>query len=146
MIRFRINFAQHTQCSNMTSMPQRQESLIRAKPGNRIHLALEQLKMTFSSRPPHRRTILKNSDNKCIVATKQHRGLHIDTLPQPQNTNTLRDTRDNTRTWSSKMSRLSNFTPRISRLELAQMETTDKTKSPCGGFTVMVTWSTLRSC
>ena len=38
-----------------------------------MHLALEKLKMTFSSRPPHRRTILKDWENKCVVATKQHR-------------------------------------------------------------------------
>ena len=53
----------------MTSMTQRQESL---------------------------RTILEAWENKCIVATKQHRGVHKDTLHQPQNTNSLRDTRDNT--------------------------------------------------
>ena len=33
MIRVRINLMQHTQCINMTSMTQRQESLIRAKSG-----------------------------------------------------------------------------------------------------------------
>ena len=104
MIRVRINLVQHTQCSTMTSMTQRQETLIFAKPGHRIHLALEKLKMTFSSRPPHRRTILKDWENKCIVATKQHRGVYAstqlqhsneDTLHQPQNTNSLRDTREN---------------------------------------------------
>ena len=79
----------------MTSMTQRQESLIRAKPGHRIHLALEKLK-TLSSRPPHRRTILKDWENKCIVAMKQHRGVHKDTLHQPQNNNSLRDAGDNT--------------------------------------------------
>ena len=52
MIEVRINLVQHTQCSNITSMTQRKESLIRAKPGHRIHLALEKLKMTFSSRLP----------------------------------------------------------------------------------------------
>ena len=48
------------------------------------------------SRPLHRKTILKDWENKCIVATKQHRGVHKDMLHQPQNTNSLRDTRDNT--------------------------------------------------
>ena len=38
MIRVRINLVQHTQCNNMTSTTQRQEILIRAKPGNRTHL------------------------------------------------------------------------------------------------------------
>ena len=97
MIRVRINLVQHTQCSNMTSsMTQRQESLIRTKPGHRIPLALEKLKMTFRSRPPHRRTILKDWDNKCIIARKQHRGVHKERLHQPQNSNSLRDKRDNT--------------------------------------------------
>ena len=35
------------------------------------------------------------------------------------------------------MSLLSNFTPRTSRLGLALMKTTHKTKSPWGGFTVL---------
>ena len=34
--------------------------------------------------------------NKCIVAMKQRRGVQKDTLHQPQNTNSLRDMRDNT--------------------------------------------------
>ena len=80
----------------MTPITQRQGRLIREKPGHRIHLALEKLKITFSSRPPHRRTILKGWENICIVATKQHRGVHKDTLNQPQNTNSLRDKGDNT--------------------------------------------------
>ena len=42
-------FVRHTQCSNMTSMTQRQESLIRAKPGHRVHPALEKLKMRSQS-------------------------------------------------------------------------------------------------
>ena len=75
----------------MTSMTQRQESLIREKPGHRIHLSLEKLQMTFNSRLLHRRTILKDWENKCIIATKQHRGVYKDTLHQPQNTNSLRD-------------------------------------------------------
>ena len=95
MTQVRINLVQHTQCSNMTSMTQRQESLIRAKPGHRIHLPLEKLKMTFRSRPPHRRTILKNWENKWILETKQHRGVHKETLHQLHNTNSLRDKRDN---------------------------------------------------
>ena len=120
------------QCCSTTSITQRQESLIRVKPGHRIHLALVKLKMTFSSKPPHQRTILKDWEDKCIVATKQHRGVYKDTLHQPQNTNSLRDTGE----WSSNVSLLSNFTPRMWRLGPAQMETTDKTRSPWGGLTV----------
>ena len=97
MIRVRINLVQHTQCSNMTSMTHWQESLIRANPGHRIHLALEKLKM-ISAADPHTawRTILKDWENKCIVATEQHKGVRKDKLYQPRNTNSLRDTRDNT--------------------------------------------------
>ena len=82
----------------MTSMTQRQESLIRAKPVHLILMAHEKLKMALSSRPPHQKTILKDWENKCIVATKQHthRCIYKDTLHQRQNTNTLRDTGDNT--------------------------------------------------
>ena len=39
----RINLAQHTHPSNITSMTQRQDTLIRTKPGHRIHLALKNL-------------------------------------------------------------------------------------------------------
>ena len=77
-------------------MTQQQETLIGIKPGHRIHLELEKLQMAFSGRPPHRRTILKDWENKCIVATKQHRGVHKDTLHQPQNTNSSKDTGENT--------------------------------------------------
>ena len=56
----------------------------------------DKLKMAFNSRPPHMRTILKDWENKCIVATKQHRGVHKDTLHHPQNTNSLSDTGNNT--------------------------------------------------
>ena len=88
MIRVRINLVQHTKCSNMTPMTQ-QETLIRAMPGQRIHLAIQKLKKTFSSRPPHRRTILKDWENKCIVAKKHERGVQKNTLHQAQNTNLL---------------------------------------------------------
>ena len=54
-------------------------SLIRAKPGHRIRLAFEKLKMTFSI-TPHRRTIFKDFENKCIFATKQHTSIHKDSL------------------------------------------------------------------
>ena len=137
MIRVRINLVEHTQCRNMTSMTQRQESLIRAKPGHRIQMALEKLKMAFSSRPPPRRAILKDLENKCIAATKPHWGVYKDTLHQPQNTNSLRTRETIPRTWSSNVSLLSNSTPRVSRWRLAQMETIDKTKTPRRGLTAL---------
>ena len=46
-----INLVQHTQPSNITSMTQRQETLMWTYPGHRIHLALKQLKVTFSCWP-----------------------------------------------------------------------------------------------
>ena len=72
-------------------MTQRQESLIRAKPGHRIHLTFKKLNMTSSSRQTHWKTILKDWENKCLIATKQHRGIHKDTLHQSQNINSLTD-------------------------------------------------------
>ena len=147
MIRVLINFVQHTQCSNMTSMTQRQERLIKAKPGHRIHLALEKLKITFSSSPWHRRTIHKDWESKCRVATKQHRDILNVMLHQPQTTNSFRDKLDDTTYMVLEGEPiLSNCTPRMSRLELAQMETPDKIKSPWGGFTVLYLLTTKAFC
>ena len=137
MIPVRINLVQHTQCSNLTSMTQRQESLISAKPGHQIHLALEKLKMTFSSKPPYRRTVLKDCEVKWILARKKHRDVQKDTLHQPQNTNSLRDTGDNTTRMLFEVRMLSHFTPRMLRSGLAQMETPGKTKSSWGMVTVL---------
>ena len=134
MIRVRINLVQHTQCSNMMPMTQRQEGLIRAC--HRIHLALEKLKMAFSSRPPHRITILKDLEDKCIVATKQHRGVHKDTLHQPQNTNSLRDTGDITTHMVYEGEPAVKLHAKNIKVG-TQMETPDKIKSPWGGLTVL---------
>ena len=95
VIRVLINFVQHTKPSHKTSMTERQETLMRTKTANRIHLALKKLKVKFSSWPPHRRTILKDWENKCQIATKYHSGVHKYTFHQPQNTNSLRDARNN---------------------------------------------------
>ena len=70
MIRVRIHLVQQTQSGNMKSMTQWQETLINAKNGSRIHMALEKLKVIFSCRSPHRRTIHEDRENKCIIATK----------------------------------------------------------------------------
>ena len=70
VIRVRINLVQHTTPSNTPSMTQRQKTPMRTKPGHRIHLALEKLKVTFSSWLPHRRTILKDFGNQCKIAMK----------------------------------------------------------------------------
>ena len=120
----------------MTSMTQRRECLFRAKPGHRIHLALEKLKMTFSSRPHTEEQyqglgVQMHSSNKAIQRCPQR---HSSPIPRE----TIPRTRETIpRTWSSKVSLLSSFTSRISRLGLAQTKTTDKTKSQWGGFTVL---------
>ena len=49
---------------------------------------------------------------------------------RPQNTNSPRDTGNNTMHMSSKVSLLSNFTPSMSTLGLARIETPYNTKSP----------------
>ena len=119
MIRVRINLAQHIQWSNITSMTQRQESLIRAKSCHRIHLALEKLKMSFSSRPPHQRTILKDWDweNKWIVS--------------------LRDTGDNTTHMVFEGESAVKLHAKNVKLGTRVNGTSDKTKSQLGGLTVL---------
>ena len=54
------------------------------------------LKVTFSIWPTHRRTILKEWENKWIIATTWHRCVHKYRFHQPQNTNSLSDTRNDT--------------------------------------------------
>ena len=51
VIRVRTNLLQHTKLNHTTLMTQRQETLIGAKLGHRIHLELNKLKVTFSSWP-----------------------------------------------------------------------------------------------
>ena len=89
--------------------------------------------------------ILEDWENKCILATTWHRGVQKDMLHQPQNTSSLRDTRNITMYMVAKVSLLSNFTPRMSRLGLEQMETPDNIKSPFGGFTVLDRLTTEKS-
>ena len=113
MIRVRIILVKHTQCSNMTSITQRQETLIKAKPCHRIHLAPDKLKMTFSSSPPHRRTTLKHWENKYIVYINEATQRCPQRHASPTSTYQFFE---RPRTWSSKVSLLSNFTPKMSRL------------------------------
>ena len=93
--------------------------------------------MTFTSRRPHQRTILKTWDNKCITATQQHRGIRNDKLHQPQNTNSLRDTGNDTSHMVLKGEPAVKLHTKNVELGLAQMENPDKTKSSLGGFTVL---------
>ena len=65
-----INLVQHTQPSNIMAMTQWQETLTKTKPGHQLPLALKKLKVTFSSWPPQRRTVLKDLENKCKIAMK----------------------------------------------------------------------------
>ena len=67
VIRIWSNLVQHTQHRNITSMTQRQETLNKTKPGHRLHMELKTLKVTFSSWPLHRRTILKYWENKLLL-------------------------------------------------------------------------------
>ena len=83
---------------------------------------LEKLKATLSSWPIHSRTILKDCEKKCKLATKST-NIRFPNLKIP----ILRETRETIpRTWFSKVSLLSNFTPRMSRLRLARMKIPDK--------------------
>ena len=91
--------------------------------------------MAFSSRPPTLENNTQGLENKCIVATKQHRDVHKDILHQPKNTNSSRDTGDNATHMVFEGKPVVNFTPRLSRLGLAQMEAPDKTK--WGGLTAL---------
>ena len=121
-IRVRINLVQDIQCRTWRWWHNDNKVWSKQKPGHWQHLALKKLLMTFSSRPLHRRTILKDCEKKWIVATKQHRGVHKDILTNLK-IPILWETRETIpRTWSSKVTLLSNFTPRMSRLGLAQME------------------------
>ena len=136
IIRIQINFVQHTQCSNVTSMTQ-QETLNKAKPGHWIHLSLEKLKITFSSRSLHQRIVLKDWKNKCIVqrskAEVSTRTCFINLkIPIIWETQEIIPHR-----WSSMVILLSNFMLWMFKLGLAQMETPEKTKSPWEGFTVL---------
>ena len=82
----RIKLEQHTQSNYMTSMTQRQDTLIRTKPGHWIHQALEKLNVAFSSWPPHRTTILKFWESKCIISNEATpRCPRTHALHQPKN-------------------------------------------------------------
>ena len=135
MIRVRINLVPHTQCSNKTSMTQRQESLIRAKPGHWIHLELEKLKMAFRSRSPHGRTILKDCATKCKVATKKYR-VSIKTRFTNLKHNSLRDTKDNTVHMVFEGEPAVKLYAKNIEVGTSALESSDRTKSLWGGFTL----------
>ena len=137
VIRVRINSVHHTKPSHTTKMTQRQETSIIIKPGHRIHLELKKLNVTFS-RDPH--TGEQYSRNGRTDAKQQQSNTKVSTNRRFINLKIpiLCETRETIpRTWSSNMSLLSNFTPRMARLGLARIETPDKTKSPWGGLRVL---------
>ena len=68
------------------TMTQRQESLIRSKPGHNIHLALKKLEMTFSRRP---HTLENNTQ---VLGEQRHGNNEATQRCQPKNTNSMRDT------------------------------------------------------
>ena len=80
-----------------------------------------------------------------VTQTDWHRSVQrLDTEVSNLKIPILRETRETIpRTWSSKMSLLSNFTPRMSRLGLARIETPDKTKSPRGNMAHVRTFWTI---
>ena len=59
---------------------------------------------------------------------KQHRGVHKDTLHQPQNTNSLIDTGDNTVHMVFEAENAVKLHEKNVKVGLAQMETPDKNK------------------
>ena len=129
VVRVWINFVQHTKPSHTTSMTQRQKTLIGTKPGHRIHLVLKKLKVAFSSRPSHQNRFCI-STNKC--KKRQRSSTEVSTNIRFTNLKMtiLREKRETIPpTWSSKVSLLSNFTPRMSMLGLARIQTRDNTMS-----------------
>ena len=64
----------------MTSMIRQQYSLIRAMPG-------QPNKPGNQEAEENQRTILNDWENKCIIATKEHSGVHKYTFHQPQISN-----------------------------------------------------------
>ena len=81
------------QCSNMASMTQRQESLIREKPGHRIQAedGIQQ-QIPTSENNTHG---LGEQMHSSIEATQRCPGVHKDKLHQPQNTNSFREMEHN---------------------------------------------------
>ena len=76
-------------------------------------------------------------ESKLKIATKEHRGFHKYTFQQPLNTNTLRDTRNNTKHMVFEGELPVKLHAKEVEVALARMETPDLTKSPWGGFTVL---------
>ena len=74
----------------MTSMIQRQETLIRATSlASRATPVAREAEDDIQQQTP-------TPENKCRIATKQHRAVQKETLHQHRNTNSLRDAKDNT--------------------------------------------------
>ena len=67
----------------------------------------------------------------------QHKGVHKDTLHQPQNTNSLRDTIDNTAHMVFESEPAVKLHNKNIEVGTSANGTQDKTKSPLGGFTVL---------
>ena len=115
----RINLIQHTKPCNMTSITQRQETLIRAKPEHRMQLALQKLKLTFSGWPP-----CTPENNTHGLWEEIHNYQRSDTdvynliyaSPTIKYKFSERHTKQIPRTWPSKVSLLSNFATRMTRL------------------------------
>ena len=65
-------------------------------------------------------------------SNEQHRGVHKDTLHQPQNSNSLRDTGDNTTHMDFEYEPTVKLHAKNVKVGTSANETPDKTKSPWG--------------
>ena len=83
---------------------------------------------------PHRRTV---RENKYVVAPKQHRVVHNDTLHQPQNTNSLSGTRDNTAHMFFEGDPTVNLYAKNIEVGTSTNGNPRQDKSPWGGFRVL---------
>ena len=146
MILVRINLVQHKQCSKMTLMTQRQESLIRAKNGHRIytwHSSSWRWHSSADPTPENNTRGLGEQMHSSNEATQRCPQRHASPTSiyqfferQKRQYGAPMFQHYKQPEWSSKVILLWNFTQRISTLGLAQMETVERIKSSWGGFTV----------
>ena len=62
-----MNFVQHTHPSNAPAVIKRLKNLIRTEPRDCMNLMIKKPKVTAGSRPPDRRTILKDREGDGVV-------------------------------------------------------------------------------
>ena len=84
-------YCKHAQCSNMTLMTRKSDQ-DKAWPPNTP--GTQEAEDDIQQQTPKLENNTQGLGEQMQSATKQHRGIHKDTLHQPQNTNSLRDTGD----------------------------------------------------